>query len=239
MTVPGIDTLSGSPAASSRRAARRSAEPVLQPHPELPCTHGWPLRSYRELRALPVSVRSARLQARKALREWCLEALADPVELLVSEITTNAVRASAGLADPPRMTGRARRAPRVRFWLTSNQESVLIQVWDGGCCQPVMRQDAGLDAEDGRGLLLVETLSAQWGCYAPAGPAWAARPDWAGRSSGPCALSELRLCCAEPPPRPAQRGALLKRTGSNPAQVPRPEGRPSGVPGHLARQGSR
>ena len=33
-----------------------------------------------------------------------------------------------------------------------------------------MRQDAGLDAEDGRGLLLVETLSAQWGCYAPDGP---------------------------------------------------------------------
>ena len=171
MTVPGIDTLSGPPAASSRRAARRSAEPLLQPHPELPCTHEWPLSSYRELRALPVSVRSARLQARKALREWRLEAFADPVELLVSELTTNAVRASAALAEPPGTTGRARRAPRVRVWLTSNQESVLIQVWDGGCCQPVVRQDAGLDAEAGRGLLLVETLSAQWGCYAPAGPA--------------------------------------------------------------------
>ena len=44
--------------------------------------------------------------------------------------------------------------------------SVLIQVWDGDHCQPV-RQDEGLDAEAGRGLLLVETLSAQWGCYAP------------------------------------------------------------------------
>jgi anti-sigma regulatory factor (Ser/Thr protein kinase) len=118
-----------------------------------------------------VPVRSARLQARQALREWHLEAFADPVELLVSELTTNAVRASAALADPPRPAGRARRAPRVRFWLTSNQDSVLIQVWDGGCCQPVVRQDAGLDAEAGRGLLLVETLSAQWGCYAPAGPA--------------------------------------------------------------------
>ena len=33
-----------------------------------------------------------------------------------------------------------------------------------------VRQNPGLDAEAGRGLLLVETLSAQWGCYAPAGP---------------------------------------------------------------------
>ena len=170
MTVPGIDTLSGPSAASSRRVARPSAGPALPPHPELACTHDWPLRSYRELRALPVSVRSARLQARKVLREWHLEAFADPVELLVSELTTNAVRASAMLARPRGETGQARRAARMRLWLTSDRHSVLIQVWDGGHCQPV-RQDAGLDAEAGRGLLLVETLSAQWGCYAPAGPA--------------------------------------------------------------------
>ena len=169
MTVPAIDTLSGSPAASARQVARRSAEPALQPHPELPCTHEWPLRSYRELRALPASVRSARLQARKALREWHMDAFADTVELLVSEIITNAVRASATIAEPVRGTGQARRAPRVRFWLTSNQESVMIRVWDGDHRPPV-RRDVDLDAEAGRGLLLVETLSAQWGCYAPEGP---------------------------------------------------------------------
>ena len=187
MTVPGIDTLSGPPAASSRRVARRSAEPGLAPHPDLACTHEWPLRSYRELRALPASVRSARLQARKILREWHLEALADPVELLVSELTTNAVHASAMIAAPLRPTGPARRAARVRFWLTSDRRSVLIQVWDAGHHQPV-RQDAGLDAEAGRGLLLVETLSAQWGCYAPAGLDGPA--GLGGRSSGPCARTE-------------------------------------------------
>lgn len=170
MTVPGIDTLSGPPAASSRRVARRRAGPAFQPHPELACTHDWPLRSYRELRALPVSVRSARLQARKVLREWRLEAFADPVELLVSELTTNAVRASAMIGEPLRETGQAQRAARVRLWLSSDRYSVLIQVWDGGHHEPV-RQNAGLDAEDGRGLLLVEALCAQWGCYAPAGPA--------------------------------------------------------------------
>ena len=170
MTIPGIDTCSGPSAASSRRVARRSAGPALHPHPELACTHDWPLRSYRELGAVPASVRSARLQARKVLREWRLGSFADSVELLVSELTTNAVRASALLARPLREAGQARRAARVRFWLSSDRHSVLIQVWDGGHCQPV-RQDAGLDAEAGRGLLLVEALSAQWGCYEPAGAA--------------------------------------------------------------------
>jgi Histidine kinase-like ATPase domain len=171
MTVPGIDTLSGPAVASARRVARRSAGPALQPHPELACTHEWPLRSYRELRALPASVRLARLHVKQVLREWRLEAFADTVELLVSEITTNAVRVSAALAGPPREMAQARRAAaRVRLWLTSDRHSVLIQVWDAGSCQPVVCQDAGLDAEDGRGLLLVEALSAQWGCYAPEGP---------------------------------------------------------------------
>ena len=168
MTVPGIDTLSGPPAASSRRVARRSAEPALQPHPELACTHEWPLRSYRELRALPASVRSARLHARRVLREWRLEAFAETVELLVSELTTNAVRASAMIAGPLRQAGQARRAARVRFWLTSDRHSVLIQVWDVDHHHPV-RQDVGPDAEAGRGLLLIEALSTQWGFYVPDG----------------------------------------------------------------------
>jgi hypothetical protein len=55
------------------------------------------------------------------------------------------------------------------LWLTSDRRSVLIQVWDGDQRQP-RRRDAGPDAEAGRGLLLVEALSVQWGCYAASGP---------------------------------------------------------------------
>ena len=55
----------------------------------------WPLRSHVELRALPASVRSARLHARNILHEWRMGGLADTAELLVSEMITNAVRASA------------------------------------------------------------------------------------------------------------------------------------------------
>lgn len=91
----------------------------------------WPLRSFRELRGMPVSVRSARLHARKVLYKWHIGVITDTVELLVSEITTNAMRES----------------PRVRLWLTSDQRSVLIQVWDSDRRQPRCRT-AGPGRED-------------------------------------------------------------------------------------------
>jgi hypothetical protein len=199
MTVPEIGTLCWSSAAYSRRVARLSAdEAVTQPDKDLARMQEWPLRSYLELRALPACVRSARLHATVTLREWRIDLLTDIVELLVSEIITNAVRASASTWNRQREPGlpeisqsgaghsrasqsrasqsRASqsragpllRAPWIRFWLTSDRRSVLIQVWDGDRHHPVP-QDAGLDAEAGRGLLLVETLSAAWGCYVPDG----------------------------------------------------------------------
>ena len=73
MTVPWIDTLYGSSAAYSRRAARLSAEPALQPDQELARMQEWPLRSYLELRALPASVRSARLHAKNILHGWRMD----------------------------------------------------------------------------------------------------------------------------------------------------------------------
>jgi hypothetical protein len=43
---------------------------------------------------------------------------------------------------------------------------VLIQVWDGNNQMP-RHSELELDAEHGRGLLLVESLSAEWGAFAP------------------------------------------------------------------------
>ena len=59
-------------------------------------TPGWPLRSGLELAAFPTAVPCARLHARHITLEWGLRALAEPTELLVSELATNAIRASAG-----------------------------------------------------------------------------------------------------------------------------------------------
>ena len=55
----------------------------------------WELRTFLELGALPTAVPCARLHVRQVLWEWHLGALADTTELLVSELVTNAVHASA------------------------------------------------------------------------------------------------------------------------------------------------
>jgi anti-sigma regulatory factor (Ser/Thr protein kinase) len=127
-------------------------------------TGGWPLRTYLELAALPTAVPCARLHAKNVLHEWHIGPLADTVELVVSEIVTNAVRASAAVAQ------HGIGIPTTKVWLTSDGRRVLIQVWDSDSHRPAPQQ-ADLTAESGRGLLLVQTLSAEWGYYTHDGQA--------------------------------------------------------------------
>lgn len=112
----------------------------------------WPLRSHLQLPTLPPAVPSARLHARRMLGEWQLNCLTE-VELIVSELVTNAVRACSAVP--------------VRLWLCSDRERVAIQVWDASDRMPV-RHNLGPGAEGGRGLLIVDALSADWGAYRPA-----------------------------------------------------------------------
>jgi anti-sigma regulatory factor (Ser/Thr protein kinase) len=125
------------------------------------------LETYLELGALPSAVPCFRLHAKHVLWEWRLEEeLAATVELVVSELVTNGQRASARITCS-RYEGAWRPgiAP-VRLWLCSDEERVLVQVWDGDDRMPEP-QGIDLDAESGRGLLLVETLSQEWGTYRP------------------------------------------------------------------------
>ena len=116
----------------------------------------WPLQTELELAALPSAVPCARGHVRSVALEWGLSDLADTAELLASEMVTNAVQASGKL--------RAVATPVVQIWVTSDRESLTICVWDGSDEMPI-RQDAGPDAISGRGLLLVESLSRDWGAY--------------------------------------------------------------------------
>jgi anti-sigma regulatory factor (Ser/Thr protein kinase) len=120
----------------------------------------WPLQTRLEFAALPTAVPCARGHVRMVTREWGLQDLADTAELLASELVTNSVQASERLrirADLPVV-------PVVRLWLSSDRVSLAIHVWDGSEEMPV-RQDGALDEEGGRGLLLVESLSKEWGAY--------------------------------------------------------------------------
>jgi len=149
--------------------------PPVQPGPGVPAVPGWPRRSSLELGALPGVVPCARLHTRQVLWEWHHGELAEAVELLVSELVTNAVQASSG-PGAGQHDGVAGTVPVVRFWLAADGPRVLIQVRDGCDTRP-RRQQPEVAAESGRGLLLVEALSEQWGCYAPAG--WPGKVTWA------------------------------------------------------------
>ena len=104
------------------------------------------------LGAIPSSPRTARVVARSLLIEWGLADLADAVELVVSELVTNAVQVSACFEVP---------SP-VQFRMSAVQSKVLIEVWDCDPRQPIVRQPIDFE-ESGRGLLLVATLSTEWG----------------------------------------------------------------------------
>jgi anti-sigma regulatory factor (Ser/Thr protein kinase) len=113
----------------------------------------WPYRSFLELGALAGAMPCARLHARLVLLEWGLAALSENLELVVSELVTNGIRAS-----------RAMRHDAVRMWLVSDLGQVVVFVWDASPLSPA-RADPGADSESGRGLLLVEALSDRWGHF--------------------------------------------------------------------------
>ena len=118
----------------------------------------WPLRTFLELGALPGAVPCARLHAHNVLAEWRLTAFSESTGLLVSELVTNAIQISR-LADPD--------AP-VRLWLVSDRAQVVIFVWDASPLPP-LPGEVGENAESGRGLLIVQAVSARWGWDFPPG----------------------------------------------------------------------
>jgi anti-sigma regulatory factor (Ser/Thr protein kinase) len=122
----------------------------------------WPLRSHLELGALPGAVPCARLHARQVLWEWGLCAFSENAELLVSELLTNAIKASLP----------AERVLPVRLWLSSDRSRLLIQVQDTNR-HPPARTRADNDDESGRGLHIVEAISTKWG--------WHTKEDHSGK----------------------------------------------------------
>ncbi|MBD0740426.1 ATP-binding protein [Streptomyces sp. CBMA29] len=102
-------------------------------------------------------VATARRKVVEVVRDWEMtqpDELLDDVALLTTEVVTNAIRHTrAACAVAVRWTG-----TRVR-----------VEVTDVDPRRPSPREEAA-DAEDGRGLLLIASLSADWGCEeVPAG----------------------------------------------------------------------
>ncbi len=128
--------------------------------PVPPSHHGyslerWPLRNAITLGALEGAVPSARAHVTQLLWEWGRAELGQDAGVVVSELVTNSLMASADL--------RPAVAP-VRVWLGSDTRCVLVAVADASPQAPV-RLNLDPDAEGGRGLALVEAFSSRWGWH--------------------------------------------------------------------------
>jgi hypothetical protein len=115
----------------------------------------WPLRDTILLGALADAVPSARAHLRQLLSGWGRAELSPDAGVVVSELVTNAVAASAE---------RRLAAAPVLVWLGSDSCCLLLAVADASPRPPV-RLNLGPDAEGGRGLALVEALTHRWGWH--------------------------------------------------------------------------
>jgi anti-sigma regulatory factor (Ser/Thr protein kinase) len=114
----------------------------------------WPLQDFLKFGALPAAAGCARWHAKNVLWEWGLTSFSEPVELIVTELMTNAIKASQALEG----------VPPVRLWLLSDRQRVLVLIWDANP-KPPMRMEVSEDAESGRGLVLVDAVSDKWDWY--------------------------------------------------------------------------
>ncbi len=128
----------------------------------------WPYHSSLPLGALPGAIPCARLHTTAVLWEWGMEALAQPAELAVSELVTNAVRASIDARQARQVPGSAPAGlPVVVLRLAADHRHLLVEVSDPDPRPPVPTA-ADPERDGGRGLLLVEAVSERWGFYYPA-----------------------------------------------------------------------
>jgi len=105
----------------------------------------------------PAAAGEARRRVRAAIRSWPVPVEEDVALLLTSELVTNAVRHEPGQA--------------VMLVINCSSDRLRVDVHDTSRSWPAVA-DVPADAETGRGLLLVETLSDEWGFYrTPAGKA--------------------------------------------------------------------
>ena len=104
----------------------------------------------------PAAPAEARRRVRDAIRSWQVPVDLDAALLLTSELVTNAIRHEAGQA--------GQGAQPVMLAIASSRGRLRVDVHDTSRSLPAVAE-VPADAETGRGLLLVETLSDEWGFY--------------------------------------------------------------------------
>ena len=113
------------------------------------------------------AVAAARSEVEAAICAWCVPVDPDVAILLTSELVTNAVtHAAANASRNGKAASRGRAAEAVLLVIAADDAGLRVDVHDGSGDLPVLGDClAEADAETGRGLLLVTSLSAEWGFY--------------------------------------------------------------------------
>jgi hypothetical protein len=94
----------------------------------------------------PIAAEQARALMRLALAQWDMNDSADDALIVAAELVTNAVK----IGEVFHLT------------LSCLDQTVLVEVWDNSEATPD-RQPPSVDRIDGRGLLLVQACSKDWG----------------------------------------------------------------------------
>ena len=97
----------------------------------------------------PAAAAEARDRVRAAIKAWDVPVDPDVAVLLTSELVTNAIRHEAG--------------EMITLFITCTYGHLRVDVHDTSHFFPVLL-DPATDEETGRGLMLVDTLAAKWGC---------------------------------------------------------------------------
>jgi hypothetical protein len=119
------------------------------------------------LTAVRSAVPTSRHFLRLTLSKWQAAFIEDDALLIASELVTNAVSVTGMLTENPTWR-ELEKLNLVMVRLVGLQDSVVIEVWDVSDELPTLKH-VDNDAENGRGLLLVQQLAKRWGSYHIAG----------------------------------------------------------------------
>ncbi|MGV9340588.1 ATP-binding protein [Streptomyces sp. NPDC003688] len=187
-----------------RRGAAVITAPLPETETDAPTVGLAPLSLALDLAAVPTAVSCSRMFIRHTLMCWSLPHLVDEAELIVSELVTNATRAT-GITTLQPSWSELEGVQLIQVRVQASKDSIVLQAWDSGD-EPLGLPAAGADgaAESGRGLYIVQSLARQVGCFYP-------------KSGGKVVWAELPL---DPPVPPLPRHVAKKPATIN---LPRPE----------------
>ncbi|MFD4926348.1 ATP-binding protein [Streptomyces goshikiensis] len=168
-------------------------------------SHAQPPRDTLTLADTPNAVRLARLYTIKVLSHWGVSAeVIETVKLIVSELTTNAVRHPEKAGDDVSIYSAQFDVRTFELALEMVGNAVRVSVWDRDS-RPPMLTKPGVEATSGRGILIVAAVSTRWGHYPSRGPR--GKVVWAEASLTPASAGP-----EQPPGRPPSTRTGQPRT---------------------------